>query len=399
VNSTFCGDVNDIDANACVGNNGWVDAVTYADGYDIAVRSLCEQALAGKAHVDAAIYPIAFCARHRFELALKSQIKILTGVTNVVRPSDIDVTKVHDLGVLWKKLTELAHAFDRRYAAKLDELAAVMQDFSQIDPTGQTFRYPDDRAGEKHLVETSLVNIRRLYRAYNQADSQLKDLAFLTEQLSEEHALRTRISSLSRRDVEEISKALTPRSEWKNPEFSRVRDELVARYGISRREFSKALSLIQDHREFCVNIGLELPLLRLGSDDVSMFCGLKSELDSLVDARHLPISEQLELVRLGRRPPQPSSDEVECERRLMAWLESLSDDVFAELVAVAEGSQWQFCERYERHYGLVLASLAHERRQEQRKIARGVSCLARLRQGLALLGQTTLLGVLLTSRG
>lgn len=398
MNSTFCGDVDDVHANACVGNNGWVDAVTYAHGFDIAVRSLCEQVLAEKDPADSAIYPIAFCARHRIELTLKSQIKILTVVTNVVTLGNIDIAKLHDIGVLWGRFTRLARAFDRRYAFAIDGLGAVIGDFAQIDPTGQTFRYPHDRAGNKHLVETNLVNIRRLYGAYVHADSELKSLEFLTEQLCEEYALGTKTALLSRRDIEEISNALLPRSEWGNPCFERIRDDLVARYGISRREFSKALDLIQGHREFCVNIGMELPLARLGSEGVSTFHGLKSKLDSLIETRHPPVSQQADLLRSGWRPPPPSSEEVASEGNLRAWLSNLSDDVFAELAAVGECFQWRFCELYERHYELVLASLRHERSHEQNKVARSSNFLARLDKGLSLLGQTTLHGSVRTAR-
>ena len=386
INQTFRGDHRDIQTNACVGNNGWVDAITYADGFDLAVRNLCEKVLANQAPADAAIYPVAFCARHRIELGLKAQILSLRRVSRAAKQGDVDITRLHDLKVLWTSFTELAYGFDRRYAAGIEAIDPIVLDFAQIDPTGQTFRYPHDRAGGKHLVETRLVNIRHLFMAYDRIDETLKGFDFLTIGLCEEYALGTRTRSLSRRDIMEISEALPPRSEWGEDVFDEVRNSLCESYGVGRRELSEALQIIQGHAEFGANIGIERPLLRVVRAELSILLSMKSTLEAWARKRHLPVAEQISIQLGGGRLPSPSKEELDCEKRLVEWLSSLSNEAVAELAAIAGVSHWQFCERYEEHYALVFADFPGERAREQQRIVKSSVFLAQLARGLSCLG-------------
>ncbi|MBK7010652.1 MAG: hypothetical protein IPN73_10105 [Saprospiraceae bacterium] len=66
MNKTFTG--NNFDYNACVGNNGHIDFITYSDGYDAMVNLGLEKLDTFSIPVDILVYPLIYSARHRIEL-------------------------------------------------------------------------------------------------------------------------------------------------------------------------------------------------------------------------------------------------------------------------------------------------------------------------------------------
>jgi len=94
--------------NAAVGDNGMQDDQTYGEGFDLATKLLIEEAKKAPMKVDAIIYPLLFCARHRLELFIKRQIKM----TSIIKK--IEEMHIHDLNKLWTVLREKANKTDRR---------------------------------------------------------------------------------------------------------------------------------------------------------------------------------------------------------------------------------------------------------------------------------------------
>ena len=69
--------------------------------------------------------------------------------------------------------------------------------------------------------------------------------------------LGTFTKSLSRADIWDISKRLPVYEEWRTEKFKEVKDEIKQEYHLGSKEFSDAVNLIKENREFSVNIGCE----------------------------------------------------------------------------------------------------------------------------------------------
>ncbi|MBP4047461.1 hypothetical protein [Chromobacterium violaceum] len=70
--------------NACVGDNGFADDRTYADGFATAVEKLVGAAIRREVLVDTVIYPICFCARHYIELFLKYNVRKISNIKKLL---------------------------------------------------------------------------------------------------------------------------------------------------------------------------------------------------------------------------------------------------------------------------------------------------------------------------
>lgn len=256
-NSTFDTD-EDFHFNACVGNNGWVDHSTYSDGFDEAVTALCKVVMAGGT-ADTLIYPIVFCARHRIELFVKSQLRRIGHIRKGIAIPDNKIIKTHDLKILWMLLENITKQCDSRYSELIDSCRPVIMDFFEMDPKGETFRYPYSQDGVKHLTEQSLIGLRRFTGAYTNLTSLMRKIELLSDLLYSEYATNTYTKILSRRDLESIAKELPPRLTWGDPEgtFHAVKAEIIARHNLSGRQYTEALNIIQNHREFSQFIGID----------------------------------------------------------------------------------------------------------------------------------------------
>ena len=141
--------------NACGGwNGGPADFGRYAKGYFTAgamlVKCLQEQSM----DVDLVIYPLVMNYRHGVEDMLKQ----LAATVSFLCTGKREVCFTHKLIDNW--------AIVRRYLPDIDvpqedidQAEATVKDLVEIDPTGETFRYPLSSKGERHLEETSLINV------------------------------------------------------------------------------------------------------------------------------------------------------------------------------------------------------------------------------------------------
>jgi hypothetical protein len=275
--------------NACVGNNGFVDSKSYGDGFAEAVDILTSalESHDNRGQLDTLIYPICFCARHHVELFLKAQIVAIGRMRGF--PPTISISGTHDLGVLWDVTVEVATKTDRRFLALLDGMKATILDIAQIDPTGQTFRYPTNIESAKHLVQTPVINVPTLRREFMAMAERIRDFEHLAEAIADEYRLGTFTTKLSRHDLEHIAKALPPRDTWAtNPEFGEAKSRLMTEFGISGRDFIRALCLIQEHREFCSHIGMNKPIPHL---DISSLDRLNQLFNEQIQLEDVPETE------------------------------------------------------------------------------------------------------------
>lgn len=272
-NETFKGGGDeDSHLNACVGNNGYVDQRSYSDGFADAVKILTKELIGQEnedAQLDTLIYPICFCARHHIELFLKKQLIIIQDIRKV--PNDLNIFSFHDISILWDRMELIATQTDRRFVEPLAKMKPYVDDFGQIDPTGQTFRYPFSTESEKHLVKTPIINIPNFRKRYLELLELTSDFESMADYISSEYDQGTITKKLSREEILYIAKNIPPHVEWGFEAFQKVKAELRKEYGISSNAFSDALCIIRSHREFAPLIGIEIPLVELTAGSLDKF--------------------------------------------------------------------------------------------------------------------------------
>ncbi|MDQ1812869.1 hypothetical protein RBA41_06080 [Massilia sp. CCM 9210] len=272
--------------NACVGNNGFVDKRSYGTGFAEAVDILTTaiQHSEKRASLDTLIYPICFCARHHVELFLKAQIEVIEAMRST---PPTKLSSIHNLDGLWKIFFTVALATDRRFVAPVEQMLEFVRDIAQIDPTGQTFRYPEDTESVKHLTQTPVINIPVLRSRFMALAGMITDFEFLSDTIRYEYIYGVFTKRLSRSDLEYIAKNLPPHDEWGGSQaFNDAKARLTTHFGISGGEFSRALCAIKTHAEFCSHIGLCTPIEGLSK--------------SLIDNLNLVFNGQLSMAKMAR---------------------------------------------------------------------------------------------------
>lgn len=333
-NKTF--NIGERHLNACVGNNGLQDLEIYGRGFDFATKSLIKSAKQEFTEIDACIYPLVFCARHRLELFLKDQLIKLKKIRENQEISEKKLIQTHDLKILWDLYKEHGKKTDKRFVAFIDEYEEFFLDFSEIDPTGETFRYPHDKMNELHLIHTPIINIAVLGKRYEALSKKLEEIEFLANYLIAEYSQNTFTKNLSREDIEDISKNLPNKDKWREETFCDIKNEFMSKYKISGRELSKALDIIKNHREFCVNIGQEIHLAEITDMDLEKFIQLYAKYNYRCNNSESINAEQLfnDINTLN-----------ECISELQ---KDLSKDAIICIYTLIElGHKYYFCEHYD----------------------------------------------------
>ena len=143
--------------NACVGNNGGpYDLYDYAHGYFQAAQALLAESRKPGAIIDILVYPACLTFRHAVELFLKY---LVTELARLAETDDI-FTKNHRLSKNWETAKRLlAKTKFPASAVQIATLDTVVKALEDIDPRGETFRYPESFKNEQHLAEWSLINL------------------------------------------------------------------------------------------------------------------------------------------------------------------------------------------------------------------------------------------------
>ncbi|MBP6713366.1 MAG: hypothetical protein KA157_05465 [Aliarcobacter sp.] len=261
-NNTFTSGPNGA-SNACVGNNGWQELESYGDGYDEAVKIMYEAIKSDTGLLDIVIHPMVFSSRHRIELFLKASIKAISKIRENLTVSDDKLIKTHDLNNLWDIYESLATDCDSRLKPHIEKQKEIVLEFAEVDPTGETFRYPYSQSNQKHLIQTPVINVETFYKRYSELSADMIEMTFLLESLENEYKQNTFTSKLSRFEIACIAEELPLREEWGNDSFTAIKDMIKDKYNLSSRNFSEVLNIIQRHREFSLEIGVEIPIEHL----------------------------------------------------------------------------------------------------------------------------------------
>ena len=262
-------------ANACVGNNGNPGIWTYAEGFiksaELIINSTIRESEL-QVSIDELVYPACFNLRHAIELAIKAATQALSYIASIKGATiQDDIEKSHDISYIWANFKAESLSLDSRFASIISLMDDIIHSFSETDPTGQTFRYPTSSYSHKHLTEIAIINFFKLKEITEATKKSIKELKTLSKRLTEEYNLGTFTKSLSRDDIQAISKKLPPINSWKNPEFGSTKEKLKADFKISGRELSKAINIIKRHHQFSQNIGVTIPLNESHNHHVGRF--------------------------------------------------------------------------------------------------------------------------------
>lgn len=147
--------------NACVGTNGGpYDFSDYGEGFFEGAKQIIEAIKRGEWTIDILIYPATFCYRHGIELYVKHLLKELAAYNK----SSASYQKTHKLQDNWQSVVTEAQASKLTFfdATELGIAGDIIDEFCQIDPTGQVFRYPEDIKGNPHLEGLGVINVEVL---------------------------------------------------------------------------------------------------------------------------------------------------------------------------------------------------------------------------------------------
>lgn len=288
-NSTFFGAYGEFgNMNATVGENGSFTPegvarsnMDYSIGYSSAALSLIELALKSDDilnSVDYLVYPICFNMRHAIELQLKefwysleklSQYRKVTLENHRILKIKADPSLkkklqafpnmkesvTHDIGIFWNLITEYAPIIDRRFIDVILLISEILSDIAEIDPTGQTFRYPSDTVSKVHLVDTPLINIHALKIRFKYLREVMYFLDDLINNMMYEYSWCTITAHLSYFDIISAAYDMKPFIGKEEPYYKLAKNEIIKKYKISSNEYSKLIKLIDCN--YCINSIIE----------------------------------------------------------------------------------------------------------------------------------------------
>jgi hypothetical protein len=251
--------------NACVGDNGCVTYFDYAQGFSLAANALLDKVIDGgglKTSPDYLIYPICFNMRHSIELRLKGAIEELVKVAKSVdktlehdkysissQNGKVNIIYVHNIKAIWDFFKTNALALDKRFQYIISDLEKHITDIANIDPTGQTFRYPISKESKKHLVDVGgIISCKVLKAEFERLHHNLDNLFHFTNDILEEYHLSSVEDGISRVTLNLI--ALNFRNIKSSEDFKSTKALVRKKFNISSRKLDSAIKRITVHFEF-----------------------------------------------------------------------------------------------------------------------------------------------------
>lgn len=305
-NNTFCGSTL-TRFNATVGTNGSLEVgnkprsnIFYAEGFETAALEMINIALSSdkfEHSVDTLVYPICFNMRHSVELRLKKlwmDLEILSKfrfeklqayrLKKIDKNSTLDRTKIltfpdikalqyHDISAIWTSISEYAPIIDDRFTPLINLISEFIQDIAEIDPTGQTFRYPADNDSKTHLLDTPLISINLLQVRFQNLKNALEFLNELADRMIYEYNLcreynatdykykkNTRVSHTHKLSYFDIINIVYTMSKYINkaePCHIAAKNDIKLKFNLSNNDYGKAVNII--HNDPLVNNLLNHP--------------------------------------------------------------------------------------------------------------------------------------------
>ncbi|PKG96881.1 hypothetical protein [Paraglaciecola sp. MB-3u-78] len=269
--------------NACVGNNGFVNYFDYAEGFSLAAKALLDKVIEDngiQTSPDYIIYPICFNMRHSIELRLKGAIEELIKVAEIAnkklehdkysictQSGRVNIIYVHNIKAIWDFFKKNALELDERYKYIIASFEKHINDIANIDPTGQTFRYPISKASKKHLVDIGgLISCQVLRNEFEELHNNLEKLFYFTHDILDEYQLSSVNDAISRSTLKLI--AIEFSNIKSSDDFKETKILARKRFNISPRKLDSALERIKSHYEFAPIVGEKKPLLGISEQQL-----------------------------------------------------------------------------------------------------------------------------------
>lgn len=280
MNKTFTG--SNLSFNACVGYNGYTDLLTYSLGYDEFVKLGIQNINNPNINIDFIVYPLVYNARHRIELFIKHQLLLILHIKrNILQLQDNqNIPGIHEISILWTKLKEEIDKFEPRYNEIISKIDEYIDDFAEIDDTGEVFRYPNKKNNDKHLANLAHVNLLSFKTRYLELTELFYDMKSFSLFIFEEYEQKTFAGNLvtgflSREKIKELAKDLPQINEWANKEeFNKIKGQIITKYSISSKTLGQAINIIKSNREFSFSIGKELIIKEFSENNLVNFISI-----------------------------------------------------------------------------------------------------------------------------
>jgi hypothetical protein len=267
---------------ACVGENGGTTDEDIRNGFKRTVEILTEAVKSNQEIEDFLVYPIVYNARHGIELSLKITIKKLwiieekKGIKYSVEQWEQRKRNLHthDISSLYE-IAYVKRTIDRRIPIYFQGIAELIQ-FYYFDVDGDAFKYESDKENEPHMIKNNIshISIQLLEAEFKESMKKFDELIYFLDTCIFEYSLGTFTKNLSRNDIMYISERVPNYEQWGTDEFKKIKKEIVKKYCISNKEFSKALKLIKENRRFSVNIGCEKIFGTITEDELKEYAKL-----------------------------------------------------------------------------------------------------------------------------
>jgi hypothetical protein len=148
--------------NACVGTNGGpYDFSDYSRGYFLSAKSQLNAIVENSGLVDILIYPLCYSYRHGIELGLKHLARELL----LLFEEDEKIKLTHNLNDNWHHIRPFVARLSRyldKEGKSVPFIDKVLVDFLEFDPSGEVFRFPENRKGDLHLQDARIINVEVL---------------------------------------------------------------------------------------------------------------------------------------------------------------------------------------------------------------------------------------------
>ncbi|MDO9779196.1 hypothetical protein Q7513_08820 [Glaesserella parasuis] len=284
---------------ATVGTNGYHTISDYADGFFEGAEFIIYECLTRldnrKNNLDTIpkrvnitediiVYPICFNIRHSIELYLKEIIKNLIYIYRKkgAYKNELDKTEHHDINKLWdivkaahfanwRPNSEISRAliFDERFDNYVDLLDKYITDWGNIDPTGQTFRYPFSNESKRHLEDQNLISVLSLFVKSKKHHENLKKFRDFSYLLKSEYDNNQYTKLFTYTQLVSIAKELPDFIEWKNINFEEKISELCDKYKVESKRSIKEIAINEMvKKDYFLSslIGLDLDFIFLSKD-------------------------------------------------------------------------------------------------------------------------------------
>lgn len=250
---------------ACVGNNGGTTDEDIRNGFKRTVELLTESLKNGQEVEDLLVYPIVYNARHSIELSLKIVIKMLweiekkkgIGCSNEILTERKKKLHTHNIEELYKIAYDYEN-IDKRIPSYFENIEDIIS-FYYFDEEGDAFKYELNKEEQPHMIKNKIshISIELLEREFKEVMRKFDELIYFLDKCIAEYSLGTCTKSLSRSDIQDISKRLPDYEEWKTEKFKEIKNQIKQEYHLGSKEFSDAVNLIKKNRLFSTNIGCE----------------------------------------------------------------------------------------------------------------------------------------------